>query len=259
MAPQTSEYWTKVALLGGLAVVCAASPLLAVLRSPSVSPIDGRPALTAEASAGPSPRAPLAVSARAGLLATGAVVIALVIGAAGTWKRGDVVPVSADVLGRALADVDPATFPTITVEQDVVDWNHEIDGDGAQEIVLTLVENLHVENQALLEGDASILEAVDHGDRLDEMRDRLDEGQATGTTVIRHYQIDDVTVTLLVPFGRQDGLSLGLETTGTVVEETYGASGGLEDRASSPFATTFAMRRATGARWLNVGAFASSP
>ena len=44
-------------------------------------------------------------------------------------------------------------------------------------------------------------------------------------TVVERYQIDDVTVTLLVPFGEQDGLSLGLESRGTVTEETYDADG----------------------------------
>jgi hypothetical protein len=29
--------------------------------------------------------------------------------------------------------VDPSTFPPITVEQDVTDWNHSIAGPGAQE------------------------------------------------------------------------------------------------------------------------------
>ena len=72
-------------------------------------------------------------------------------------------------------DVDPATFPTISVEQGVVDWNHEIVGPGAQAIVLTLVENLELENQALLRADPTILTAVDHGDRLDDMRARLDD------------------------------------------------------------------------------------
>ena len=60
--------------------------------------------------------------------------------------------------------------------------------------------------------------AVDHGDRLDEMQGRLEDAAATGTTVIERYQIDDVNVTLLVPFGRQDGLSLGLESRGTVTD-----------------------------------------
>ena len=63
-----------------------------------------------------------------------------------------------------------STFPPITIDQDVTDWNHEIAGPGAQAIALTLAENLELENQALLRGDASILTAVDHGDRLKEMQ-----------------------------------------------------------------------------------------
>ena len=84
------------------------------------------------------------------------------------------------------------------------------------------------------------------------MQERLSEAAATGTTVVERYDIDDVNVTLLVPFGRQDGLSLGLESRGTVTEETYDAAGNLQHRSSSPFATTFVLRRATGDRWLNV-------
>jgi hypothetical protein len=49
-----------------------------------------------------------------------------------------------------------------------------------------------------------------------------------------------------------DGLSLGLETSGTVTEERYGADGSLMDSDSREFSTTFVMRRATGDRWLNV-------
>ena len=161
-------------------------------------------------------------------------------------------PAAADVLGRVPHDVDPATFPSISVQQDVLDWNHEISGAGAREIVLTLAENLQLENQALLRADPSILDAVDHGDRLDEMRDRLQKGASTGTIAVDQFQIDDVNVRLLVPFGRQTGLSLGLESRGTVTTETYDGAGHLRDRSSAPFAKTFVMRRATGARWLNV-------
>ena len=108
------------------------------------------------------------------------------------------------------------------------DWNHEIAGSGAQAVVLSLVENLELENQALLQGDASILEAVDHGDRLDDMRGRLSDAAASGSTVVERYQIDDVNLVLLVPFGRQESLSLGLDSTGTVVTEVYDAAGNVQ-------------------------------
>ena len=63
---------------------------------------------------------------------------------------------------------------------------------------------------------------------------------------------DDVTMSLVVPFGRQTGLSVGLDSRGTVTEETYDASGALLARTTSPFAKMFVIRRATGGRWLNV-------
>jgi hypothetical protein len=134
----------------------------------------------------------------------------------------------------------------------VLDWNHEISGEGAQQIVLTLAENLQLENQALLRADPEILTAVDHGDRLAEMKGRVADSATTGTTITRDYAIDDVHVTLLVPFGAQDGLSLGLESRGTVTETTYDADGTVQDTSTSSFGTMFVLRRATGARWLNV-------
>ena len=104
----------------------------------------------------------------------------------------------------------------------------------------------------MLQGDESILEAVDHGDRLDDMRSRLQDASTTGTTVIERSEIDDVNVTLLVPFGRQDGLSLGLESRGTTTTETLDADGNVQSRATSPLETTYVVRRATGDRWLIV-------
>ncbi|MGD9997311.1 MAG: RnfABCDGE type electron transport complex subunit D [Ilumatobacteraceae bacterium] len=238
MAPQTNEFWTKVALLAGLAIVCACRPVVELW-------------LSARTRAG-RPRTSLAVVARVAAAAVVLTAAGVGIVAAGAGARGATVVTDPEILGRALRDVDPSTFPSITVDQDVLDWNHEITGAGAQQIVLTLAENLQLENRALLDGDASILEAVDHGDRLDDLRARLEQARTTGVTTVAQYDIETVHVTLLVPFGRQDGLSLGLESRGTVTTEISDRAGKLEERTSEPFATTFVMRRATGARWLNV-------
>ena len=106
-----------------------------------------------------------------------------------------VVPDAADVLDRVPHDVDPATFPAITVGQDVVDWDQSIAGPGAQEIVLTLAENLELENQALLRHDAT------HPHRGRSRRPAqgdagpaADARVASGTTTIARYRIerDDV-------------------------------------------------------------------
>ena len=119
--------------------------------------------------------------------------------------------------------------------------------------MLTLVENLELETQALLQGDATILEAADHGDRLDEMQSRLADSRATGTTVIERYQIDEVNVVLLVPFGKQEALSLGLDSARNRCDRgVHDASGRVQSRSSAPFAKTFVLRQVTSGRWLNV-------
>lgn len=253
MAPQTNEFGTKVALLGGLVVVCAARPIVErLVPAPRSTADDVRRyatrIVTGSTAGAAVPRALL----RGGVLLVVFFGLGVAIFAAGAPARQVLVPEATDVLGRVPHEVDPATFPTISVEQDVVDWNHEISGSGVQEIVLTLAENLQIERQAMQRGEHAILEAVDHGERLDEMQARLREAIAVGSTVVDNYEIEDVNVTLIVPFGEQTGLSLGLESRGTMITETYDPDGNLESRTSAPFAKTFVLGRPTGARWMNV-------
>jgi hypothetical protein len=172
--------------------------------------------------------------------------------AAGNPARTGATANTGEMLSRAVANVDPGTLPPITVATEVTDFDHELTGPGIQQVVVTLGQNLAIECQALLDRDEALLRAVDHGDRLDQMRARLDAAKAQGTTVIERYRFDTLDVSLLRPFGRQDGLSLGFKATGTTTEETYDASGALVGTRQTPLAQTFVMRRATGDRWLNV-------
>ena len=66
-------------------------------------------------------------------------------------------------------------------------------------------------------------------------------------------------MSLLVPFGKQTGLSLGFHGTGNVTVETYDSTGTLQSSATQPLDTMFAVRRATGARWLNVASCLRPP
>ena len=170
---------------------------------------------------------------------------------AGTPARGVVVRDPEASLDGVPVAIDPATLPEITVSEDVTSFDHELAGPGMQAVLVTLAENLELENEALRRGDESILTAVDHGDRLDEMRGRLETARVSGP-VLTHYLFDSIDVSLLVPFGQQTGLSLGLLGRGTKIEEVYDTAGALQSRTESPFEETFAMRRATGDRWLNV-------
>lgn len=239
MATQTTEFGTKVALLGGLVVVCALRPLLRRWTAATVALRAALPGRT--------------VGWSGALVVAALAVAGAIVGAQSLAADRVTAPA---VAGRAARDIDPATLPPITVERDVSDWNHEIEGERAHELVLDLVENLEVENQAVLQRDPAILDAVAHGDRLEEMRARVEAAAGDDRRTIERHQIDAVNVRLLEPFGAQSGLSLGLDARGTLVEETYDRNGDLIMSETSPFVTTFAVRQVTGERWLNVGVMA---
>jgi Na+-translocating ferredoxin:NAD+ oxidoreductase RnfD subunit len=250
MAPQTDEFGAKVGLLAGLVVVCAARPLVdRFVPEPGSLGDRHRRYLAGLASGAP----------RLGLAVLAVLVVGGAIVAAGTPARGIATPNADELLNRLPTTVDPATLPEVTVAPDVVEFDHELAGPGMQEVLVTLARNLELENQALLRRDEAILVAVDHGDRLVEMQSRLRDAVASGTTVITQYRFDAIDVSLLVPFGAQTGLSLGLAGRGTMIEEARDADGTVISRQSAPFETTFAMRRATGARWLNVAVLPGSP
>jgi Na+-translocating ferredoxin:NAD+ oxidoreductase RnfD subunit len=254
MAPQTDEFGTKVGLLAGLVPLCAGRYVFERwLPQPKTAADNligfGRRLVTGGSGTG--------LARRAGGVGALAVVV-LVWGSgvvlAGTPARGVVaVNTSEAMLEGAPTQLDPSTLPPITVTQPVWDWDQEIAGS-AQQLLVTLAQNLELENQALLKHDPSLLTAVDHGARLAEMQALLAQDEAAGTVTVTHCHFAEVTVRLLVPFGVQTGLSLAFDSKGTMTQQTYDASGSLVSEQTVPFAQTFAIRRATGARWLTVAA-----
>ena len=123
----------------------------------------------------------------------------------------------------------------------------------AQPILLTLAENLELENQALLRSDAAILEAVDHGDRLTEMRGRLSDAIASGRTIDLSLPVRLGPRDPHRPLRRAVRVEPGIRIAwhGDARRPTTPRGRCCRDR-TSPFALTFAVRRATGERWLNV-------
>ncbi len=248
MAPQTDEWGTKVGLLAGLVVISLARPILERLMPEPKSAADRVGPFVSRLGAGSGWRRPARVGAAA--LAVLALGVGIVV--AGAPARG-VALASGEALNGLPTNVDASTLPPVTVAADVADFDHELAGAGINDVVVTLARNLELENQALLRRDEEILVAVDHGDRLAEMRERLQAAEASGTTVLTHYAFDEIDVALIEPFGVQTGLVLGLSGRGTMTEETRDADGNVVSEDSAPFDLTFAMRRATGDRWMNVG------
>ena len=250
MAPQTDEFGTKVALLGGLTILLVAHPLFDRLLPEARSAQDTLKGFATRLVTGGRPGL-LRPVASVGTMAVVVAVVGSGVVYAGTPARVAAAPDMTEALNGLTYQVNPETLPPITVNQSVKDWDHEI-ADSAPQLLAVLAQNLDVENQALLQSDANLLTAVDHGDRLAQMQARLQSDSAAGTCVVDVYRFDSVNVTLIVPFGVQTGLSLGFDAHGTVSHETHDSAGKVVSTQSSQFASTFAIRRATGARWLNV-------
>jgi hypothetical protein len=254
MAPQTDEFGTKVGLLAGLVPLCAARYALERWLPQPKTAADSLVGFVRRLVGGGTGAGTARRAAGVGTLAVLVLVWGSGVVLAGTPSRGVIAVSTAEAtLGDVPVQLDPSTLPPITVTQPVWDWDHEI-ASSSQQLLVTLAQNLEVENQALRGRDPGLLAAVDHGARLAQMQAAVAAIPADGKCVVSHYHFDAVTVRLLVPFGVQTGLSLGFDATGTVTQQTYDLSGHLVAQQTIAFRQTFAIRRATGARWLNVAA-----
>jgi hypothetical protein len=183
----------------------------------------------------------------------GAAAVLLVTGivAAGSPSRS-VPQVAAEGPPDVTAQVDPSTLPHVAVDADVAALSSDLTGSGAQDVGVTLAENLETETQALLAADKELLSAVDDGDRLIEMQERFDDAISAGETEVTDYVFDSLRIASVIRSAGQGGLSLGVEARGTMEEITYDADGNRTGRASSAFALTFVLSQPTGDRWFIV-------
>jgi hypothetical protein len=252
IAPQTTEFSSKAALLAGLVVMCAARyPLerfFPAARSDEDRPRAFLSRLTTVGDmSGGTPRRAFTHGAIGGAIA---VFLVTGIVAAGASSREVPQVAQASSVPPVTAHVDPSTLPPVTVDPHVAELSGDLAGSGAQEIGATLAENLETETQALLEADKALLSAVDFGERLSEMQQRFDDAIAAGTTDVDTYAFDSLHIGSVIRAPGQGALSLGVEARGTLEEITYDADGNQISRTSSPFAITFVLAMPTGDRWL---------
>jgi hypothetical protein len=94
-----------------------------------------------------------------------------------------------------------------------------------------------------------MLMAVDHGQRLEDLRASID--QAAGSAiVVPSYEFDTLHLSIVYPGGLQSGANAGLAATGTMTLTTYGPHGEQLETSKQPFETTFSLRKINSERWL---------
>jgi hypothetical protein len=254
IAPQTTEFGAKVGLLSGLVILCAARPILdRLLPAPDASRDRLGVSLARLARYGDVYAPPRRAFARGAVVGSVGVLLVTALVAAGMPARESVRVARAQAPPEIAVEIDPTTLPAVTVDDEVAELSRDLAGPGAQELAVTLAENLEVEAQAIRGGEKSLLSSVDHGARLSQMQRRIDEVVATGERTVARYAFDSLHL-VLVPSEGQSGLSVGLQARGTVEEVTYGLDDQEDGRTTSPFAVTFVLSRPTGERWLIVDA-----
>ena len=253
IAPQTTEFGAKVGLLAGLVVMCAVRLPFERFLPAADSDRDRLGVFMARLSTvGDASATPRRSFTRGAIGGSAAVFLVFGIVAAGVPSRGMPQVALVEVLRLIPAEIDPSTLPPVTVDADVAKLSSDLAGAGGEEVAVSLAENLATESQALLAGDKDLLLAVDFGDRLSEMQQRIDESISTSVTVVVDYRFDSLLIASVIRSSGQGALRLGVETRGTLEEITYDAEGDQTKRVTSPFAITFVLSQPTGGRWLIV-------
>ena len=207
IAPFTTEFATKVAVLGALFVVCAARPLLVVLGSTRVAP---RRAI----------RAPRRVAV-AGSLA-GALVFAGLVIAAGTPARP----------GAEAATGAPQALPDVTVldSRGVA----EIDESTARNIARDVVMALRTESAALRGRDEELAATAASGAWLASLWQAI---RAPGTITAAQYDVDRVELRLRRSDGQEAPYVLA-EIEGTQTTASFSASDATSVERTEPMPFT---------------------
>jgi Na+-translocating ferredoxin:NAD+ oxidoreductase RnfD subunit len=249
MAPQTTEFGSKVALLAGLAVLSVAR-LPFTERVPAADGDRRRRFVARLAWNGGDGAAPGRAFGRGAVAGAAVVLLGSAIVAAGSPAREPILAANVGAASELTVEVDPSALPTVTVDPEVSRYSADLAGTGAQDLAVTLAENLEVEAEALRGADGSLLPEVDFGDRLREMQRRVDAAVATGETTVERYTFESLHLVPLVVVDGQGSLSLGLQARGSVEAITYAADETVSGRTRSPFAFTFVLSRSAAGRWM---------
>jgi hypothetical protein len=240
MAPQTTEYGTKVALLGALTICCA-------LRWVMCTVMSRRDAAQAQQF---SPLAKL-LSLRPSqtLIPAGLATLLLAIGIieVGDSPLRDVVDAS------ALPSRPTVTAANVGVSIAVTEEARRFDQAASAKrsaIAAELVTILEIERFAARQNEPDVLHSVTHGKRLTNAMTSLrrEAGQSVRTAANHRFSTMELVV---VPSLSEGANRLGIAATGEVSETEFSADGSIAEVNPRPFNKIFVLRKATD-RWLLV-------
>lgn len=243
IAPQSTEFGAKVALLGSLVLWSPTRDLFDRYVPETTRGLTGwLDHLVGHGSGGRI----FARGVLSGSLA-GFAVFAIVLAGGPARSPAEAATVPGAVL--PVIELGEIDLPPVVIDPSVRSVGVDIDQVTATAIAMNLVENLALEMEAIRTADASYLSAADGGDRLDEMQASLDEVVATGVRVAHAYSFESLRLVAAERPDDQSGGALAFEAEGTVVEVTFDPFGVEQGSRELAFASTFVLRQLGSERW----------
>jgi hypothetical protein len=237
IAPWQTEFGAKVGLLAGLVAVCAARPAVAWLSE-----------RVGERGTGLH----LAGWVRIPSIAAGAAALLAVIVLVGAPARVATSPLD-ELSGADPRDIVPVVDTTALPEVTAEDRVYNLMGADADLVAVCteLVRILEVESIAVTARDHELLASVNHGVRLDELRQRIDAAGEDGAIMTESYDFASMHLDVFRGEG-QGNVSIGVIATGTLTQHLTQANGSSGEVATRPFERTFALRPGADGRWFLV-------
>jgi hypothetical protein len=251
IAPQTTEFGAKVALLGGLVVVTPVRYLFDRLLPEGASePGRGDTLIERMVAPGGSERGRRRTFLRGAVLGSVATLIATAVLGAGAPARQTAQ--AAVVETPVEVDIEAVSLPPVTIAAEVEGLNSAVADGGARELAMALAEDLMIEGEAMRRADSSLLRAADDGQRLLVMERRVEVAATRGEFVVANHRFESLHLVVVFSDGSQGGASLAFEAAGVVEHVTLDSAGLEVLREETPFETVLVMRQGAGQRWLIV-------
>lgn len=233
VAPQTTEFAAKVAVLGSLAIMCVARYPLARfvpaagseddrLRRWVARPLRRRDEGTAD---GVLPTRLGLATVGGGVVTAGICVLALVV--AGTPAREPTVQLRQDGSVGSDRDVaiDESALPPVTISDAMRELSPRLTERTARLMAADVLADLASERRARLELDPAAAAEGAVFSRLRDLEAEIDTLRTGGEVVVPEYAIERmVIVPVYDPKNAQAGPQFGVEVHGTVTYTTYGGS-----------------------------------
>jgi hypothetical protein len=236
IAPQRSEFGTKVAVLGALAVLCAFRPLLERRIPPDDSTRAGRRRLGGDDSERPTR------TRRAVLIGIAAIVVVLpLLDVAGIHARTADVTVVPAISASSRPDIliEPTAVPTVTVDPAVRRIDASMTPSTARLVVRDLLTDLVIEGDALKRRSSALAITADAGPRYVSLLHELLTAKPSDELVVTDYELRTARIVLAYT-SFQSGPQIAAKVTGTIRRVSYHATtpaAVITSRAA--FASTF--------------------